>query len=71
MASSGDPKELVKARKALEAVQGAMERFPAVELRWRMKGLSKPQVEGLLKQLKEKAKPAKGGSRGGGGGMGR
>jgi hypothetical protein len=48
-----------------------MERFPAVELRWRMKGLSKPQVEGLLKQLKEKAKPAKGGSRGGGGGMGR
>lgn len=71
LASSSDPKDLAKARKALEAVVASMDRFPAVELRWRMKGFSKPQAEGMLKQLKEKGKPAKGGSRGGGGGMGR
>ena len=69
-ASSGNAKDVAKAKKALESVLAAMNRFPAVELRWRMKGLSKPQVEGTLKQLKEKGKPAKGNG-GGAGGMGR
>ena len=69
--SSSDPKDVAKARKAFESVLASMERFPAVELRWRMKGLSKAQVEGEIKQLKEKGKSGKGGTRGGGGGMGR
>jgi hypothetical protein len=63
----GDPKGSAKALKALEQIKSAMTRYPAVELRWQMRGLDRSGVEGLIKQLKERSK---GGSGGGGGSRG-
>ena len=64
-AKGGDPKGSAKALKALEQIKGAMTKYPAVELRWKMRGMDRTAVEGLIKQLKERSK---GGSGGGGGG---
>lgn len=51
-----DAKSTGKAVKALEQIKSAMTRYPAVELRWKMRGMDRSAVEGLIKQLKERPK---------------
>lgn len=65
---------LGKARRALQEVLDAMNRFPAVEFRWRQRGLTRDAVERRLLELREAITAAergrRGGTTGGGGGMG-
>jgi hypothetical protein len=70
--SGGDGKAIARAIKALEQVKAAMNKYPAVEMRWRIRsggGLDKIAVDGLIKQLRERSKGA-GGSGGASGGKG-
>jgi hypothetical protein len=67
--SGGDTKGIARAIKALEQVKGAMTRYPAVEMRWRIRSggrLDRIAVDGLIKQLREKSKGAGGSGASGG-----
>jgi hypothetical protein len=67
--AGGDPKGLARAIKALERVKSAMARYPAVEMRWKIRSggqMDRIAVDGLIKQLREKSKGAGGSGSSGG-----
>jgi hypothetical protein len=67
---SGDSKSLSKAKKALETILEGINKYPSVELRWRMSGQGKAQFEAMLKDVKDKMrKKSSSGGSGGSGGM--
>ncbi len=71
-ASGGDAlKYLGQAKKQLERILAAMNRYKAVEIRFNMQGLSKFGLEIMIEQLKEQIRALRQGQRGGGGGGGR
>lgn len=72
--ASGDDalQYLSKAKRMVERIVKAMDRYPPIELKWRQeKGASKLQLEILIEQLKQQIRnlrQRRGGGRGGGGG---
>mgnify|MGYP006954612502 CR=1 FL=1 len=63
------PRPFSKAKKALETILEGINKYPSVELRWRMSGQGKAQFEAMLKDVKDKMrkKSSSGGSGGSGG----
>jgi len=76
-----DTGRLGKARKALQDILDAMNRYPAVETRWKSRGLDKNAVERMIREIRERIAAAErakqqrpsgsGGGSGGGRGLGR
>ena len=66
--SGGDAKAVARAVKALEQIKAAMGKYPAVEMRWKIRSggqLDRIAVEGLIKKLREKTKGSGGSGAGG------